>query len=152
MILEYIRVNIVKGGLLNIMKKSNALRIIGIITAIISIANGLYVYFSNGINVERLQTVINGNSAAKFAAQQALDTLNLFITLSIVGAVLGLIVGILSTIQVNKALCVISTVIFTLFTLAVSIICIINQFFIGIIVVFIMALIMMILSIKAEKN
>ncbi len=134
------------------MKKSNALRIIGIITAIISIANGLYVYFSNGVNIERLQAVIDGNSSIKFAAQQALDTLNLFITLSIVGAVLGLIVGILAVLQINKALCVISSVILTLFALAVSIICIINQFFIGIIVVFIMALIMMILSIKAEKN
>lgn len=134
------------------MKKSNALRIIGIITAIISIANGLYVYFSNGVNIERLQAVIDGNSAIKLAAQQALDTLNLFITLSIVGAVLGLIVGILAALQINKALCVISSVILTLFALAVSIICIINQFFIGIIVVFIMALIMMILSIKAEKN
>lgn len=134
------------------MVKNNALRVLGVINIILGIFNGIYVYVSNTVNIERLQTVINVDAAIKVVAQDALNTLNLFITLCIVGAIIGVIVGILAIIQVNKALCVVSSLIYTLFALAVSVICIINQFFIGIVVIFIVSLIMMILSIKAKKN
>lgn len=134
------------------MVKNTALRVLGVINIILSVFNGIYVYISNNVNIERLETVIEGNSAIKASAQQALDTLNLFIILCFVGLAIGLIVGILAIIQANKALCVASSAIYTLFTLAVSIMSIINQFFFGIVVIFIISLIMMILSIKAQKN
>ncbi|MEE1280853.1 MAG: hypothetical protein UHK60_01175 [Acutalibacteraceae bacterium] len=134
------------------MVKNTALRVLGVINIILSVFNGIYVYISNNVNIERLETVIEGNSAIKASAQQALDTLNLFIILCFVGLAIGLIVGILAIIQANKALCVASSAIYTLFALAVSIMSIINQFFFGIVVIFIISLIMMILSIKAQKN